>query len=114
MRSNRRNVGVTSGGTPGRSADRRMIPIAPSARRVRSAPTTGQIAGIVSREGGSPSVGGSRYGFERPGFDGTEAVGPPGCDADRAGRDGTEPGQFLPRWTARPQGLELATLRTSV
>jgi hypothetical protein len=102
-------------GKPGRSADRPTIPIAPPARPVRSAPTAGRIAGTASRAGGSrPSVARSRSGFGRPGSAGTGAVGPPRRNADRAGRDGTEPGRFPPRRTAQSSRPEPAMLRASV
>jgi hypothetical protein len=100
----------TAGEKPGRSADRPTIPIAPPARPGRSAPTAGRIAGTVSREGGiRPSVARSRYGFGRPGSDGTGAVGPPGCNADRGGREETEPGRFPPQRTAQSSRPEPAT-----
>jgi hypothetical protein len=60
-------------------------PFAPPAWSVRSAPTAGRIAGTVSREGRSPSVGCSVAGpilAARVRRDG--AVSPPGCD--RGGR----------------------------
>jgi hypothetical protein len=68
----------------GSRADLPTIPIAPPARAVCSAPTAGRTAGTVSREGGiRPPMARSRYGFGRPGSDGTGA-----------GRDGTEPDRF--------------------
>ena len=63
------------------------------------------------KAGVRPSVARSRYGFGRPGSDGTGAVWPAGGDADRAGRDGTEPGESPPRRTAQRSGPEPATLR---